>query len=164
MECKRSGPPFKTKIEISLPYQACFRNSWWRNQKWNTNQILFGKYDLDFNGKNFTLVNKQTACLERSMWDSQRMKQSFNSQKQLYSRCRLLLIIINSWLLKILYIAMEEIPFLWTQLLLVMVTARTTNCIHSRKNQYKSPPQFYLYSHFFAKKSFSSSLVQTAAY
>jgi hypothetical protein len=27
-----------------------------------------GKYDLDFNGKNFTLVNKQTACLAEDQW------------------------------------------------------------------------------------------------
>jgi DNA-directed RNA polymerase subunit L len=54
-----------------------------------------GKYDLSFNGKDFTLLNKLTACLCRRPWYStrkQEVKLSEISNQNVNSRWRLLLI------------------------------------------------------------------------
>jgi hypothetical protein len=51
MECKRSGPPFKTNKIIKYHcLRACFRNSDEEIEVEYQSDTI-GKYDLDFNGK-----------------------------------------------------------------------------------------------------------------
>jgi hypothetical protein len=49
-------------LEIEVEYQAEIKESQTPKNQIKHLQTI-GKYDLDFNGKNFVLVSKQTACL-----------------------------------------------------------------------------------------------------
>jgi len=49
-------------LEIEVEYQAEIED-WQTQNKLTKNLQTIGKYDIDFNGKDFVLVSKQTACL-----------------------------------------------------------------------------------------------------